>query len=208
MCPQSQKKCQPQQPPEIIDSKTKHHSPGIQDNQTFTPNTQQSRAHNVSNYTTPSTDHSQYYPPAQYYTGDTHELAKYLVKTELLVSELDKFDDKPENYLSWKALFINATDSFDLKGGEEIDLIKSLESAKQACRIKAVNISKSDVALKLIWDGLEETYGSPEAIEGAHFAKLDHFPKTGPKNHIKLRELSGLLLEINSAKEEGYLHGL
>ncbi|XP_061885884.1 uncharacterized protein LOC133636154 isoform X3 [Entelurus aequoreus] len=168
-------------------------------------------AHNIPMYTTPSTVHNQYYSPAQYHSNDTNELAKYLVRSQLLTSELTKFDDKPENYLAWKSSFTNATESLDLKAGEEIDLlIKSLgpESVKHARRIRAVNINKSPAALQLIWDRLEETYGSPEAIEGALFAKLDQFPKIGPKDHLKLRELSDLLLEINSAMQEGYLHGL
>nr|XP_054596974.1 uncharacterized protein LOC129163443 [Nothobranchius furzeri] len=200
-----------QRAPEIIDSKSEWNEPKKQDNQSFTPNAQEKMAHNNPHYMTPSTGRSQYWPTAQHYSSDTNELAKYLVKSQLLVSELDKFDDKPENYLSWKSSFISGTEHLDLKVGEEIDLlIKSLgpESARHARRIKAVNISKSAVALRLIWERLEETYGSPEAIEGALFAKLDQFPKIGPRDNIKLRELSDLLLEINSAKEEGYLNGL
>lgn len=64
------------------------------------------------------------------------------------------------------------------------------------------------MALELIWERLEETYGSPEAIESALFTKLDQFPKIGPRDNQKLRELSDLLQEINAAKQEGYLHGL
>lgn len=201
----------PQRPPENRDSKPKQHSPERQDNQPYTPNIQQYRAHDIPLYTTPSTARTQYYSPARYHSNDTSELAKYLVRSQLLASELTKFGDKPEDYLSWKSSFINAIESLELKAGEEMDLlIKSLgpESAKHARRIKAVNINKPSVALQLIWERLEEIYGSPEAIEGALFAKLDQFPKIGPKDHQRLRELSDLLLEINSAKQEGYLHGL
>ncbi|XP_042073747.1 uncharacterized protein LOC121813867, partial [Haplochromis burtoni] len=107
--------------------------------------------------------------------------------------------------------FINAIDTLELRASEQIDLlVKSLgpESTKHAPRIKAVNITNPAVALELIWERLEETYGSPEAIESALFTKLDQFPKIGPRDNQKLRELSDLLQEINAAKQEGYLHGL
>lgn len=45
-------------------------------------------------------------------------------------------------------------------------------------------------------------------IESALFKRLDSFPHLTSKDTIKLRELSGLLLELLSAKEDGYLPGL
>lgn len=158
--------------------------------------------------TLPSVGRSQHYNQSP---SDTNELAKYLLKSQLLTSELSKFDDKPENYLCWKSSFLNATKTLNFNEAEEVDLlIKSLgpESSKHAKRIKAVNINKPYMAVDLIWERLEQEYGSPEAIEGALFTKLEQFPKIGNRDNRKLRELSDLLLEIHSAKEEGYLHGL
>lgn len=51
-------------------------------------------------------------------------------------------------------------------------------------------------------------YGLAEAIEDALFTKLEKFPKVALKEHHKLRELSDLLSEIESVKQEGYLPGL
>lgn len=101
----------------------------------------------------PPAGHPRYYSPAQNNYSETNELAKYLVRSQLLTSELTKFDDSPENYLSWKSSFINSIESLELRACEEIDLlVKSLgpESTKHAQRIKAVNINKPVVALNLI----------------------------------------------------------
>ena len=82
------------------------------------------------------------------------------------------------------------------------------ESAEHARRIKSVNVRNPSAGLYLIWERLDEMYGSPEAIEGALFTKLEKFPRIAPKEHSRLRELSDLLSEIESAKREGYLPGL
>lgn len=62
--------------------------------------------------------------------------------------------------------------------------------------------------LKMTWDRLDECYGAPEIIESSLFEKLDSFPKISKKDNRKLRELGDLLMELLSAKEDGYLPGL
>lgn len=201
----------PIRPPGNSGATHKYYQSDIQQGQPNAVSYQQYKSHSSPGLALPSGGRFQNYAPAQNHSSDTSELARYLVKSQLLTSELGKFDDKPENYLSWKSSFLNATETPDLKATEENDLLIKLlgpESTKHAQRIKVVNISKPFVAKELIWQRLEEVYGSPEAIEGALFAKLDQFPKIGAKENRKLRELSDLLLDINSAKEEGYLNGL
>lgn len=60
----------------------------------------------------------------------------------------------------------------------------------------------------MIWSRLEESYGSPEAIESALFSKIENFPRISNKENHKLRELGDLLFELQAAKEDGYLPGL
>lgn len=57
-------------------------------------------------------------------------------------------------------------------------------------------------------DRLQECYGSPEALERALFDKLERFPRITNKDPHLLRDLGDLLLEIDSAKSEGYIPGL
>lgn len=59
----------------------------------------------------------------------------------------------------------------------------------------------------MIWERLEETYDSPEAIEHTLFSKLENFPKVSYKDPHKLRELAVLLIEVEAAKLDGILTG-
>nr|XP_020483745.2 uncharacterized protein LOC109978925 [Labrus bergylta] len=60
----------------------------------------------------------------------------------------------------------------------------------------------------MVWERLEECYGSAEAMETALFNKLEYFPKVSQRDSQRLRELGDLLLEVEAAKEEGYLPAL
>lgn len=49
---------------------------------------------------------------------------------------------------------------------------------------------------------------APKVIERSLFNRLDHFPRLSGKEHIKLHELADRLMEVQGAKEDGYLPGL
>ncbi|XP_005468336.1 uncharacterized protein LOC102075783 [Oreochromis niloticus] len=56
--------------------------------------------------------------------------------------------------------------------------------------------------------GLEDCYGSPEAIEEALLKKVDDFPRISNRENQKLRELGDILLELEVARANGFLPGL
>ena len=60
----------------------------------------------------------------------------------------------------------------------------------------------------MTWERLDHTYGSMEVIEDALFKRIDTFPKIANRDYPKLTKLSDLLLELQSAKDEGDLLGL
>ncbi|XP_033979973.1 uncharacterized protein LOC117477426 [Trematomus bernacchii] len=122
-----------------------------------------------------------------------------------------QFDDKPENYWSWKASFISATKDLNLTAREELDLMTKWlgpDSMQQAKRIRAVHVLNPAAGVNMIWQRLEECYGAPEVIEDALLKKIEHFPKLTNKDNAKLRELGDILLELECAKDEGALPGL
>ncbi|XP_047671761.1 uncharacterized protein LOC125145112 [Tachysurus fulvidraco] len=82
------------------------------------------------------------------------------------------------------------------------------ESSEMVKRIRSVHVSNPGLALHKAWERLHECYAAPEIIERSLFQRLDSFPRISVKDHIKLRELSDLLMEIQGAKEDGYLTGL
>ena len=82
------------------------------------------------------------------------------------------------------------------------------ESSNYVKRLRSVHIANPNAALQMVWARLEEVYCSPEVIEQSLLNKLDHFPKISNRDYHKLRELVDLLMELLSAKEDGYLPGL
>lgn len=129
----------------------------------------------------------------------------------MLTGGLRKFSDKPGDYLGWKSSFNNAIDDLNLSASEEFDLlIKWLgtESVQYAKHLRAVYINRPSEGLGKVWERLDECYGSPEALEKALLDRLERFPRISNKDPYLLRELQDLLLEIEAAKDEGYIPGL
>lgn len=60
----------------------------------------------------------------------------------------------------------------------------------------------------MLWQRLEDFYGSPEVIENALLKKIEDFPKISVRDNRKLRELGDVLMELEAAKTNGYLPGL
>ncbi|XP_074518426.1 uncharacterized protein LOC141784488 [Halichoeres trimaculatus] len=54
----------------------------------------------------------------------------------------------------------------------------------------------------MVWQRLEECYGTPEVIEEALLKKLELFPKLSNKDNVKLRELGDILMELECAKDK------
>jgi len=144
-------------------------------------------------------------------SSSTTDLAKYLIRREMISSGLLRFDDHPENYWTWKESFHSCTVDLNLTAREELDLLckwlgpKSSEHAK---RIRAVHIHDATAGVNMVWQRLEDCYGSPEAIENALLQKVDEFPRIPNRENQRLRELGDLLLELEAARADGFLPGL
>ncbi|XP_067373332.1 uncharacterized protein [Channa argus] len=141
----------------------------------------------------------------------TIDLAKYLIRRELVSSGLLTFDDKPENYWAWKTSFLSSTEDLNLTPREELDLLcKWLgpKSSEQAKRIRAVCIHNASSGVSMVWQRLQECYGSPEAIENALLNKVDEFPKITTRENHRLRDLGDILMELDAARTDGFLPGL
>ncbi len=141
----------------------------------------------------------------------TSDLANYMVRKEMVSSGLMKFDDCPENYWAWKSSFQDVTKDLGLTAREELDLLTKWlgpESSMQAKRIRSVHAHHPIAGIHMLWQRLEECYGSPEVIENALLRKLEEFPRISNRDGQRLRELVDMLLELESAKTGGHLPGL
>lgn len=150
-------------------------------------------------------------PAQDGHSSPTADLAKFIARNQIVSTGLMKFDDKAENYWAWKVSFCNAMDNIGLSVAEETELlIKWLgkESSEQARRLRAAYIRNPQGGLQAIWQRIEECYVTPEAIEGALFARLESFPKISSKEPANLRDLANLLQELYAAKHDGFLPGL
>ncbi|XP_037120624.1 uncharacterized protein LOC119130796 [Syngnathus acus] len=131
-------------------------------------------------------------PPTSVEIRGVQDITKYLTRRELLSTGLLQFDDHPENYWAWKASFQNTIKDLHATAQEELDLMTKwlgVESGQQAKRIRSVYVFNPIAALSLVWQRLEECYGSPEVVENALLEKIEQFPKLSNRDSTKLREL-------------------
>lgn len=71
-----------------------------------------------------------------------------------------------------------------------------------------MHISNPAIALRKAWERLQECYAAPKITEKALFDRLDESQRVSGKEHTKVRELTDLLMEVQCAKEDGYLPAL
>ena len=112
---------------------------------------------------------------------------------------------------AWKTSFQSVIDELTLTPREELDLLikwPGPASEEQAKRICALHSHSSAPGLNMVWQRLEETYGTPEAVEHSLQKRIELFPRISNGDNVRLRELGDLLLELEYAKEGGYFPGL
>lgn len=133
----------------------------------------------------------------------TSDFTRFLLKKDLLMSRLSNFNDRAEQYPTWKTSFRSVMDDLGVGPQEEIDLLVKWtgpESQRHVLSIKSANAKNPSKGLRRIWDRLNERYGAPEMINASLRQRLDSFPKI--KDNKKLYELSDLVSEIEAIKED------
>lgn len=101
------------------------------------------------------------YPRVGEYGSNASGLGRFLARRKVLTAGLTKFDDKPENYWTWRSTFSNTTEDLGLKPSEELNLlIKWLgpESAEHARRVRSVRINYPGEPLNMVWQRLEDLW--------------------------------------------------
>lgn len=181
----------------------------------ITPSAQQYASHHQTYLkTNPSaqqyTPHRHTDPDDQHKTPVMTDFVKYLARRELVTTGLIQFDDRPESFRAWQSSFHNAIRDLGLSASEELDLLTKWLGKESSCHVRTirqVHVNHPSAALNHAWRRLSKLYAASEVLEKA-FKKLDTFPKIASKDHVRLRELGDLLMELLSAKEDGYLPGL
>ncbi len=128
--------------------------------------------------------------PSSHSDGNIGDFVRYFARREIVASGLLQFNDKPQSYRAWKCSFENAVRGLDLTASEEMDLLPKWlgkESAEHVEQIRAIHINHPDAGLKMIWERLDQCYGSAEIVEDALFKQIDNFPKITNRDYVKLK---------------------
>ena len=128
-----------------------------------------------------------------------------------IANKIEKFDDRPENYHSWKAGFKNMTTNVNITPSEELTLMieyTNSESKKIVQRLRNAYITNPAEGVGEAWGKIGERFGSNVVITEVHLNKLKTFTKIGHKDDKSLHDLGDLLLELQCAKRDGELKGL
>ncbi len=132
------------------------------------------------------------------------DIAYFLLKKDLTLSRLSKFNDQPESYPIWKANFHSVVSEVKVSAVEEFDLlIKWLgsESVRHAVSIRTANADNPETGLVRLWERLDERFGCPEMVKASLETRLSNFPRLTNKDCAKLYDLADLVAEINSFKQ-------
>ena len=108
----------------------------------------------------------------------------FLAKRDLLAHRLTEFNDRPESFHVWKGSFLSVIEDLQLSPSEELDLLaKHLgpESKGYAASLRSSNIGDPRRGLHLLWERLDERYGSAERVEAALKTRLEAFPTISGK---------------------------
>ena len=134
-------------------------------------------------------------------------LIQFMTRRELIANKIEKFDDRPENFNTWKAAFKNMTNDVNITASEELPLMLAYttgQSKRLVQRLRNAYIENLAAGVQESWKKLGERFGSTNV----HLNKLTTFPALAPKDNKGLQELGDLMLELQYAKEDGGLAGL
>ena len=151
--------------------------------------------HNRNHNRTPQKTKDSYYDPtcksrpSSHNDGNISEFVRYFARREIVATGLLQFNDKPQSYRAWKRSFENTVRGLDLTASEEMDLLfkwLGKESAEHVEQIRAIHINRPGAGLKMIWERLDQCYGSAEVVEDALFKRIDNFPKITNRDYVNV----------------------
>ena len=134
-----------------------------------------------------------------------------MARRELISNKFEKFDNRPENFHTWRASFKNMTRDVIITASGELSLLIEYTSGDSKCLVQRLHnafIEKPAEGVKETWKKLEECFGSNAVITQVHLKKLTMHPTIGLRDNKGLQELGDLLLELQCAKQDGGLVGL
>ena len=136
---------------------------------------------------------------------------EFMARRELIANKIEKFNDKPENYLVWKESFRNMVRDVHITPREELSLMTEYTTNNTKALVQKLRnafITNPQAGLMEVWRKLDERYGSTVVLTKAHLDKFSNFPTISYRDNRKLQEFGDLLLGLECAKKDGRLQGL
>ena len=136
---------------------------------------------------------------------------EFMARLELISNKIEKFDDRPENFHTWKGSFNNMIRGVNLSPSEQLSMMienTTNKSKRLVQRLGNAYIENPEEGIKEPWRKLGERFGSNAVVTQVHLEKLKTFPKIGNRENKQLQEFGDLLLELQCAKNDGALSGL
>ena len=136
---------------------------------------------------------------------------EFTARRELISNKTEKFNDRPENYPTWRGSFKNMIAVVKISPSEQLSLIieyTTKESKRLAQRLRNAYIDNPGEGLKEVWYKLGERFGSNSVVTQVHLQKIYSFSKRGKQNNKQPQEFGGLLLELQCPQNDGRLKGL
>jgi hypothetical protein len=104
----------------------------------------------------------------------------FMARRELIANKIEKFDDNPMNYDTWKASFKNMINNVTITPIEQFSLLieyTTLTSKQLVQRLRNAYIERQHQGILEIWKKLDERYGCNAVLVKTDLAKLTSFPK-------------------------------
>ena len=112
----------------------------------------------------------------------------FMARRELISNKIEKFDDRPENYHTWRGSFENMIAGVKISPSEQLSLIieyTTNESKRLAQRLRNAYIDNPGEGLKEVWCKLGERFDSNSVVTQVHLQEINSFPTIGMQNSFK-----------------------
>ena len=120
---------------------------------------------------------------------------EFMARRELIANKIEKFDNSPENFHTWKISFKNMTKNISITPSEELSLLieyTTNNSKRLIQQLRNAYIENPGKGVAEVWKKLGGRYGSSIVVTKAHLDKLANFLKIGYRDNKKLQEFGDL----------------
>ncbi|XP_063740237.1 uncharacterized protein LOC134864868 [Eleginops maclovinus] len=137
--------------------------------------------------------------PTSHETLLVEALKQSLVMTRLPAPEPFMFTGDPLKFTEWRTSFKALIETSCTNSAHRLFYLKKYISGEALCVLEGTFYRSDEEAYTQAWEALNKRYGHPFVIQRAFRGKLSSWPKIGPKESLKLRELSDFLISCKNA---------